>query len=81
LIEASGEAGLEPVIAGAGRPTREIDDQYLDSSRARAVLAWRPEVDLGQGLRLALDWYRRHLAADRPGARTPAGAGVQGGAG
>jgi CDP-glucose 4,6-dehydratase len=81
LIDASGEVGLEPVIDGAGRPTREIDDQYLDSSRARAVLAWRPEVDLGQGLRLALDWYRRHLAADRPGARTPAGAGVQGGAG
>jgi CDP-glucose 4,6-dehydratase len=75
LIAASGDAGLEAVIAGAGRPTREIDDQYLDSSRARAVLGWRPEIDLGRGLALTFDWYRRHLADDRDLSPAAAGAG------
>jgi CDP-glucose 4,6-dehydratase len=67
--------------AGAGRPTREIDDQYLDSSRARARLAWEPVVDLRSGLSLAIDWYRRYLAADRPQVPAAASAASEGAAG
>jgi CDP-glucose 4,6-dehydratase len=81
VIELSAQTGLEPVIAGAGRPTREIDDQYLDSSRARARLAWEPVVDLRSGLSLAIDWYRRYLAADRPQVPAAASAASEGAAG
>jgi dTDP-glucose 4,6-dehydratase len=35
------------------------DRRYsVDASRARAELGWRPGVDLGEGLRQTVRWYR-----------------------
>jgi CDP-glucose 4,6-dehydratase len=39
----------------------EIDAQFLSSERARTRLGWRPEVDLAEGLRRSIEWYRQHL--------------------
>ena len=51
-----GRPDLEPVIlAEAGL---EIPDQYLDASKARLLLAWRPEFDLRRGLSETVAWYR-----------------------
>lgn len=58
---------LEPDIRGDGNPGGEIDRQYLDSTKIREVCGWRPEVELREGLRRTLDWYREH-----PEARAPA---------
>jgi CDP-glucose 4,6-dehydratase len=41
----------------------EIHRQYLDASRAREELGWRPECDLDTGLKRTIDWYRNFLAA------------------
>ena len=39
----------------------EIDAQFLSSERVRTRLGWRPEVDLAEGLRRSIEWYRQHL--------------------
>jgi CDP-glucose 4,6-dehydratase len=54
---------LEPDIRGEGNPAGEIDRQYLDSEKIRAVTGWRPEVDLREGLTRTLEWYGAHPEA------------------
>ncbi len=39
----------------------EIDAQFLSSERVRTRLGWRPEVDMAEGLRRSIEWYRQHL--------------------
>ncbi|MEA2391398.1 MAG: hypothetical protein QOK31_1507, partial [Solirubrobacteraceae bacterium] len=43
--------GLEPDVRGAGTPPGEIDRQYVDSSKLRALTGWAPQVPLEEGLR------------------------------
>jgi CDP-glucose 4,6-dehydratase len=59
------------VLREAGRPDlaldirasarNEIERQYLDASKARRVLGWRPRFDLEEGLRRTIAWYRAFL--------------------
>ena len=51
--------------APATRPG-EIDRQYVDSTKLRELTGWRPEVELRDGLRRTLEWYR-----DQPGGCVP----------
>ena len=44
-----------------GEASNEIPAQFLDSTRAREELAWRPEVGLEEGLLRTAEWYRTHL--------------------
>jgi CDP-glucose 4,6-dehydratase len=60
-------ADVEPDIRGAGTPAGEIDRQYVDAAKIRAVCGWEPRVGLEEGLRLTVEWYREH-----PEARAPA---------
>lgn len=63
LVEAIcrvGETDLEPDIRGSGTPSGEIDEQYLDAGRLRALVGWEPAITLDDGLRRTLDWYRKH---------------------
>jgi CDP-glucose 4,6-dehydratase len=62
---------VEPDIRGAGTPAGEIDRQYVDATKIREVCGWQPRVDLEEGLRLTVDWYREH-----PEARAPADGGA-----
>jgi CDP-glucose 4,6-dehydratase len=55
---------IEPEYLGAGNPAGEIDRQYVDSSKLREATGWRPRVELREGLRRSLEWYR-----DNPEAR------------
>ena len=72
-------------IAGAGRvvyvdwpPEKkaiDIGNFYADSSRFTAATAWRPTVTLEDGLRRAVDFYRRHFThyvSASPGHAEPA---------
>jgi CDP-glucose 4,6-dehydratase len=56
-----------PEILGTGNPVGEIDRQYVDPTKIREVLGWEPSVDLEEGLRRTIEWYREH-----PDARAPA---------
>ncbi|HDS09617.1 MAG TPA: NAD-dependent epimerase/dehydratase family protein [Firmicutes bacterium] len=49
---------LKPKILGKAKG--EIDKQFLDSTKARNILKWKPEFSLEQGLKLTLDWYKKN---------------------
>jgi CDP-glucose 4,6-dehydratase len=54
---------LEPDIRGAGTPAGEIDRQWVDATKLRDLTGWEPEVELEEGLRRTIEWYRAHPAA------------------
>jgi CDP-glucose 4,6-dehydratase len=59
---------VEPRILGAGNPAGEIDRQYVDPTKIRKLVGWTPRVDLEEGLRRTIDWYRKHPEARAPAA-------------
>ncbi len=65
VCEVSGTE-IEPEIRGEGNPAGEIDRQYLDSTKIRELCGWEPEVDLREGLRRTLEWYRGHADERAP---------------
>ncbi len=60
IITAVGDANVKPQVLGVA--TNEIDKQSLASAKAADMLGWTPNVDLDEGLRRSVDWYRAHLA-------------------
>jgi CDP-glucose 4,6-dehydratase len=56
-------SGVTPDVRGRGVPHGEIDRQWVDASRLRELTGWRPQIDLREGLRRTIDWYRRHPQA------------------
>jgi CDP-glucose 4,6-dehydratase len=63
LIAGVAGSGIEPDIRGSGNPEGEIDRQFVDSTKLREQTGWRPRVELRDGLRRTLDWYREHPEA------------------
>jgi CDP-glucose 4,6-dehydratase len=57
---------VEPDFLGGGSPAGEIDRQYLDWTKIHEVTGWKPMVDLEEGLRRTLEWYREHPEARAP---------------
>lgn len=51
---------VAPDVRGTGSPPGEIDRQWVDSTKLRELTGWRPRVDLEEGLRRAIEWYRGH---------------------
>jgi CDP-glucose 4,6-dehydratase len=56
-------ADVEPDVRGSGTPAGEIDRQYVDASKLRALTGWEPRVGLDEGLRRTVEWYRAHPQA------------------
>jgi CDP-glucose 4,6-dehydratase len=54
---------VAPDVRGSGTPHGEIDRQFVDSTKLRERTGWRPQVDLEEGLRRTVDWYRTHAEA------------------
>ena len=50
--------------------TNEIPRQYLDCTKARTLMQWRPQYDFTSSLDLTIDWYREWMSR-QPGARVP----------
>jgi CDP-glucose 4,6-dehydratase len=50
-------------IRGTGTPEGEIDRQWVDASRLRALTGWEPRVGLDDGLARTVAWYRAHPGA------------------
>jgi CDP-glucose 4,6-dehydratase len=63
LIAAAAGTGVEPEYLGFGTPDGEIDRQYVDSGKLRELTGWAPGVELADGLRGTLEWYREHPEA------------------
>jgi CDP-glucose 4,6-dehydratase len=51
---------VQPDYQGKGTPSGEIDRQYVDSTKLRELTGWAPQVDLEEGLRRTVEWYRAH---------------------
>jgi CDP-glucose 4,6-dehydratase len=63
-IAAVSDRDVEPEYHGTGSPAGEIDRQHVDSTKLREMTGWGPRVELRDGLRRTLEWYR-----DTPEAR------------
>ncbi len=58
-LAAVGRPELEPVVEGTA--THEIREQWLDGSRARTELNWKPLYGLERGLAETVKWYEAYL--------------------
>jgi CDP-glucose 4,6-dehydratase len=54
---------IEPDVRGQGTPAGEIDRQWVDAGKLRALTGWAPKVALEEGLRRTIEWYRAHPVA------------------
>lgn len=59
ILRLMGKAHLEPRILN--QASHEIPAQYLDCTRARTMMDWRPTYTMDEGLLEAIAWYREHL--------------------
>jgi CDP-glucose 4,6-dehydratase len=57
ILDACGRTDLEPVILNEAK--YEIRDQYLDSSKARQALGWKPAYSLRDALAETVEWYQK----------------------
>jgi len=58
-----------PEISWHCSPTRQLHEAkllYLDSSKARSVLGWKPVWNLGTALKATAAWYRQHTMTNKP---------------
>jgi CDP-glucose 4,6-dehydratase len=62
------DADLELDIRGEARA--EIEDQYLDASKAARLLSWKPGYSVNEGLERTIAWYQNFLG-DRPEGAPP----------
>lgn len=64
IVDEVGKAmhqSIDPIIEN--RVKMEIQNQTLDSSKARKMLQWSPKWSTGDALRETVSWYRSHLEA------------------
>jgi CDP-glucose 4,6-dehydratase len=61
VMRLMGRPDLEPNILNSAKG--EIQDQSLDSTKARRELGWSPTYSLEQGLTETIAWYRDYLGA------------------
>lgn len=54
--------GVAPEVHGHGTPAGEIDRQWVDSAKLRALTGWKPAVALEEGVARTLEWHRCHPA-------------------
>ena len=66
LIARLANTDVDPIVRGVGNPDGEIDRQYVDWAKIRALVGWEPRVALEAGLRATVEWYRAHPEARAP---------------
>jgi len=74
LIEAAGSGRVEFIDWPPDKKVIDIGDFYSDSSKFKRLTGWAPSVDLSQGLKRTITFYRNHL--DQYIDRAQAGAGI-----
>ena len=60
ILQVMDKTHLELTILG--QATNEIPRQYLDCTKARSLMNWKPRHDFESSLALTIDWYRRWAA-------------------
>jgi UDP-glucose 4-epimerase len=58
LMPVLAEAGIENVEVRRTAPRAgDVQRNFADTSKARRMLGWKPEVDLNEGLRRTVEWF------------------------
>lgn len=60
LIEVAGSGSYHLQPFPAERKVIDIGSIYIDDRKIRRVLSWRPNVDMQEGLRRTVEFYRAH---------------------
>lgn len=53
---------VEPDVRSTTKLHGEIDEQFLDSAKARRLLGWSAQVTLADGIDRTIAWYRDHAS-------------------
>ncbi len=59
IVETAGSGGYEFVPWPADRKAIEVGDFTADTGKISRALGWRPRMELGEGIRRTVDFYRR----------------------
>jgi CDP-glucose 4,6-dehydratase len=59
ILKLLGKQTLEPIILD--RAQQEIQKQYLDCSKAKRMLGWKPLHTMESGLLETINWYKDYL--------------------
>ena len=59
IIRLAGKA-LEPKVMLQSKIAGEIDAQYLSAAKVEARFGWKAEINLDEGLRRTIEWYRNY---------------------
>jgi UDP-glucose 4-epimerase len=60
IVTASGSGSVEHVPWPADRDAIDIGSYFGDSSKAKRLLGWKPQVPFREGIRRTIDFYRAH---------------------
>lgn len=64
ILQAMGKTDLKPIILNEA--SNEIPKQYLDCTKARSMLSWKPTFSLEDGLSETIAWYSNQLGFQVP---------------
>ena len=56
ILDATGRQDLKPVIQNTA--TREIEEQFLDATKIKEVLGWKPLYEFEDALKESISWYK-----------------------
>lgn len=59
ILERMGKGDIDPMIMNEA--TNEINRQYLDCSKARDVLGWKPQYSMSRAMDETIEWYEKLL--------------------
>jgi CDP-glucose 4,6-dehydratase len=62
ILEIMGRKSLSPEILNEA--CHEIPEQYLDCSKVRQMLGWKPKYTLEEALENTIEWYKKRLSSD-----------------
>jgi UDP-glucose 4-epimerase len=62
LLEVAGSGSVRFVEWPEAKKRIDIGSFYSDSSKFRRAVGWHPRIDLREGLRRTIEYYRQHLA-------------------
>jgi len=60
MVEINGGGEIEVVPFPSERKAIDIGDYYSDWKKAEALLGWKPEIGLDEGLSASLEYYRKN---------------------
>ncbi len=66
-VFAAAGASFDPDIRGAAVPPGEPTTQVVDHGKLARLTGWAPRVELAEGARRTVDWYRRYAPAEPAG--------------